>query len=45
MINRLNSDASIPTADTIHNDIIKIFNSEKEYIRKELQVSYELFYY
>jgi len=38
MIMRLNSDAMVPSADTIHNDIIKIFKEEKEYIKKELQV-------
>ena len=38
MLKRLNSEIIIPSADTIHNDIMKIFKNEKEYIKKELQV-------
>ncbi|GBC26953.2 zinc finger BED domain-containing protein RICESLEEPER 2-like [Rhizophagus irregularis DAOM 181602=DAOM 197198] len=37
MIIRLNSEVKIPSADTIHNDIIKIFKDEKEFIKKKLQ--------
>lgn len=40
MIIRLNSEVKIPSADTIHNDIIKIFKDEKEFIKKKLQVCY-----
>ncbi|GES96419.1 zinc finger BED domain-containing protein RICESLEEPER 2-like [Rhizophagus clarus] len=37
MIKRLNSNAIIPSSDTIHNDIIKIFNDEKEFLKNKLQ--------
>jgi hypothetical protein len=43
MIKRLNFEANIPSADTIHNDIIKSFKDEKEFIKKKLQVYY-IFY-
>jgi hypothetical protein len=43
MITRLNSEAIIPSSDTIHNDIIKIFEDEKEFLKKELQVYYILY--
>jgi hypothetical protein len=43
MIKRLNSEVNIPSADTIHNDITKFFQSETEYIKKELKVYYKLF--
>jgi hypothetical protein len=43
MITRLNSEAIIPSSDTIHNDIIKSFKDEKEFIKKKLQVYY-IFY-
>ncbi|GES73510.1 zinc finger BED domain-containing protein RICESLEEPER 1-like [Rhizophagus clarus] len=36
MIKRLNSNAIIPSSDTIHNDIIKIFNDEKEFLKNKL---------
>ncbi len=44
MLKRLNPEIIIPSADTIHNDIIKNFDDEKKYIKKELQVYYKLFY-
>lgn len=40
MIKRLNSTADIPSADTIYNNIIKVFKKEKENIQKTLQVCY-----
>jgi hypothetical protein len=43
MIKRLNFEANIPSADIIHNDIIKSFKDEKEFIKKKLQVYY-IFY-
>jgi hypothetical protein len=43
MIKRLNPEAIISSADTIHNDIIKNFNDEKEFIKKELKVYYILY--
>jgi hypothetical protein len=43
MIKRLNSEAIIPSPDTIHNDIINIFDDEKEFLKKELQVYYKLY--
>jgi hypothetical protein len=43
MIKHLNFEANIPSADTIHNDIIKSFKDEKEFIKKKLQVYY-IFY-
>ena len=43
MITWLNSEAIIPSSDTIHNDIIKIFEDEKEFLKKELQVYYILY--
>lgn len=48
MITRLNSEVKIPTGDTIYNNIIKMFDKEKECIKKELQVLFTiniLFYY
>jgi len=38
MLIRLNSEVKIPTGDTIHNNIIKMFDNEKECIKEELQV-------
>jgi hypothetical protein len=40
MLKRLNPEITIPSADTIHNDVIKNFESEKEYFKNELQVYY-----
>ncbi|CAB4410083.1 unnamed protein product [Rhizophagus irregularis] len=37
MITRLNPEAIIPSSDTIHNDIIKNFEDEKEFLKKKLQ--------
>ena len=44
MIIRLNSEAILPSSDTIHNDIIKIFDDEKVFLKKELQVYYFIIY-
>lgn len=39
MIKRLNSEVTVvPSADTIHNDTVKMYKTEKEIIKKELQV-------
>ena len=43
MLMRLNSEVKIPTGDTIHNNIIKMFDNEKECIKEELQVLLLLF--
>ncbi|PKK59245.1 hypothetical protein RhiirC2_795099 [Rhizophagus irregularis] len=37
MIIQLNPEAIIPSSDTIHNDIIKNFEDEKEFLKKKLQ--------
>ncbi|CAB4399617.1 unnamed protein product [Rhizophagus irregularis] len=37
MITRLNPEAIIPSSDTIHNNIIKNFEDEKEFLKKKLQ--------
>lgn len=42
MIKRLNLTASIPSADSIHNNIIKVFKKEKENIQNMLQVCYNI---
>jgi hypothetical protein len=39
MIKRLNSEVTmVPSADTIHDNAVKLFKAEKENIKKELQV-------
>lgn len=38
MMNRCNSEVKIPSGDTIYNNITKMFDNEKECIKKELQV-------
>ncbi len=44
MIKRLNPKAIIPSADAVHNNIIKIFKDEKEFIKKKLQVIIYILY-
>jgi hypothetical protein len=44
MIKRIYSEINIPSADTVHNDIIKMFKNEKEHFKKELQVYYYFYY-
>ena len=45
MIKRLNSETIIPSADTIHNNIVTNFDKEIKYIKEEFKVYIVNYFY
>lgn len=41
MVKMLNPDALVPSADTVKNDIMKIFEEEQKKMKKLFQVSFK----